>query len=105
MFSNASLAYNFYGLLDKTSHLRLSYDFQYVHWYYLNWEEWGVKSSKAVIPTQCVSNVGLSYSWHSDRYTFSAECSNIFNKVTYDNYMLQKPGRAFYAKFRLYLSR
>ena len=105
VFSNASLAYNFYGLLDKTSHLRLSYDFQYVHWYYLNWEEWGVKSSKAVIPTQCVSNVGLSYSWHSDRYTFSAECSNIFNKVTYDNYMLQKPGRAFYAKFRLYLSR
>lgn len=105
VFGNAMAAYNIYGLGEKSSHLRVSYDFQYVHWYYLNWEEWGAKSSKAVIPTQCVSNVGLSYSWCNERYTFSAECSNIFDKVTYDNYMLQKPGRAFYAKFRVYLSR
>lgn len=104
VFGNAMAAYNIYGLLDKTSRLRVNYEFQYVHWYYLNWEAWGSKSSKAVIPTQCVSNLGLTYSWHSDRYSFSAECSNIFNKITYDNYMLQKPGRSFYAKFRVYIN-
>lgn len=104
VFGNAMAAYNIYGLLDKTSRLRVNYEFQYVHWYYLNWEAWGAKSSKAVIPTQCVSNLGFTYSWHSDRYSFSAECSNIFNKLTYDNYMLQKPGRSFYAKFRVYIN-
>ncbi len=105
VFANAKAAYNFYGLFDKTSHLRICYDFQYVHWFYLNWEAFGSKKSKAKIPTQCVSTLSLTYSWHNERFSLSAECENLFDKTVYDNYMLQKPGRAFYAKFRLYLSK
>lgn len=105
VFSNAGAAYSFYGLLDKSSRLRLSYDFSYIHWFYLNWEAFGSKKTKARIPTQNISNISLSYTWHDGRYTFTASCDNIFNKTAYDNYMLQKPGRAFYAKFRFYLTK
>ena len=41
---------------------------------------------------------------HDGRYSVSLECTNLTNEKLYDNYRLQKPGRAFNVKFRLYLS-
>ena len=38
------------------------------------------------------------------RYNISLECSNLLDKLAYDNYKLQKPGRAFFAKFRLFIN-
>lgn len=35
------------------------------------------------------------------RYNFSLECRNFTNEKLYDNFSLQKAGRAFYAKFRV----
>ena len=87
----------------KTDRLRIGAEYQYIHWYYLNWEAYGAVSSKARIPTQNITNLSLSYSWHGDRYNLSVECNNVFDCLAYDNYMLQKPGRAFFAKFRLFL--
>ena len=77
---------------------------QWVHWYYLNWETYGSASTKAKIPTQCTSDVSLTYSLADGRYNLTLECSNIFDRTVYDNYMLQKPGRAFMAKFRLFIN-
>ena len=39
------------------------------------------------------------------RYSVSLECTNIGNEKLYDNYRLQKPGRAFSLKFRLFLQK
>ena len=88
----------------KTDRLRISVEHQYIHWYYLNWEAFGAASTKARIPTQNITNLSLTYSWHTDRYNISFECSNLFDQLTYDNYMLQKPGRAFGAKFRIFIN-
>lgn len=102
MFANASVAYTWRNTFMKTDRLRLCYDWQWVHWYYLNWEAFGAASSKARIPNQNSSNITVTYGFH-DRYSISVEFSDIFNARLYDNYMLQKPGRGVFAKFNLTL--
>ena len=103
LFANAQASYSWHSLLERTDRLRLGADFQWIHWYYLNWEAYGSKESKAKIPTQCITDVSVSYEWHSSRYNISLDCTNVFDRLAFDNYMLQKPGRAFFAKFRLFL--
>lgn len=39
------------------------------------------------------------------RYSVAFECTNITNEKLYDNYRLQKPGRAFNVKLRLFLQK
>ena len=39
------------------------------------------------------------------RYSIALECTNITYEKLYDNYRLQKPGRAFNLKFRLFLQK
>lgn len=104
LFGNFDASYTFRNLIMKTDRLRISAEYQYIHWYYLNWEAYGAASSKARIPTQNITNIALSYSWHGDRYNISLECNNLFDRLAYDNYMLQKPGRAFGAKFRIFIN-
>lgn len=103
-FGNLDASYTFRDLIKKTDRLRIGAEYQYIHWYYLNWEAFGAASSKARIPTQNITNVSLSYSWYNDRYNVSLECSNLFDRLAYDNYMLQKPGRSFGAKFRIFIN-
>lgn len=104
LFGNIEASYTFRDLLGKTDRLRLEAAYQYIHWYYLNWEAFGAASTKARIPNQNITDVSLTYSWHSDRYNITLECNNIFDKLAYDNYMLQKPGRSFGAKFRIFIN-
>lgn len=104
LFGNFDASYTFHDLIMKRDRLRIGAEYQYIHWYYLNWEAFGAASTKARIPTQNVTNLSLSYSWHGDRYNISLECNNVFDRLAYDNYMLQKPGRAFGAKFRIFLN-
>ena len=101
MFCNAEVAYLFRNVGMKESKLRLAADYQWVHWFFLTWEAYGADAAKARIPTQNVTNLSALYSWRNDRYSLSVECANLFDAKAYDNFKLQKPGRAFYAKFRL----
>ena len=103
LFGNAEASYIFRNIAFKSDRLRIGVEYQYIHWYYLNWEAFGSIATKARIPTQNLTNLSLSYSWHNQRYNLSLECDNIFDRPAYDNYMLQRPGRSFSAKFRLYL--
>ncbi len=102
-FANAEASYTFHNVGLKDSRLRLTVDYQWVHWFYLTWAAYGSASTKAMVPTQHLTNASLAYSWHGGRYNLSLECTNLLNALAYDNYMLQKPGRAFFVKFRLFL--
>ncbi|MCM1218408.1 MAG: TonB-dependent receptor [Muribaculaceae bacterium] len=104
MFGNIEGSYIFRNIIDKTDRLRLNLAYQYIHWYYLNWEAFGSASTKARIPNQNITDISATYSWHNDRYNISLECNNVFDRLAYDNYMLQKPGRRFAAKFRIFLN-
>lgn len=104
-FGNIEVSYTFRDLLPKSNdRLRLEGSWEWIHWYFLNWESYGAASSKARIPTQNLFNLSATYSVLDGRYNLSLECDNVLDKVAYDNYMLQKPGRAFYAKFRVFFN-
>ena len=102
-FVNAEASYTFHNVGLPASRLELTYDYQWVHWFYLTWEAYGSAKTKPRIPSQHISNMSLLYSWKNGHYNVSLECTNMFDRLTYDNYMLQKPGRAFFAKFRLFI--
>ena len=104
IFGNVEAGYTFHNLVRRNDdHLRLDASYEWVHWYFLTWEAYGARESKARIPAQHIVNATLTYSWKGGRYNFSLECSNLLDKLAYDNYKLQKPGRAFFAKFRLFI--
>lgn len=91
-------------LLPQTSHLYVSADYQWVHWFYLSWEAYGAKETKARIPEKSVFGANITYSWLKERYSISFTADNIFDQTVYDNYKLQKPGRSLFVKFRLMLN-
>lgn len=103
LYSNVDLTLYFENVLGKDDGIRFNYLYQYVHWFFLTWEGYGWLETKSRIPTQNMHTASLTYSWKKGRYNISVECSNIFDSALYDNFMLQKPGRAFNIKFRLYL--
>ena len=103
LYANAGVSYQLRDLSRLSDRLRFGVDYRYIHWYYLNWEAYGAVSSKARIPSQNIVDLSASYSWMDERYNISLSCDNLFDRKAYDNYMLQKPGRAVYAKFRIYI--
>jgi outer membrane cobalamin receptor len=104
LFGNAEAGYTFRNIILPGSKLRLGCTYQWVHWYFLTWEAYGTRENKARIPTQHICNADVAYSWKDGRYNIALECSNFLDKLAYDNYKLQKPGRAFFAKFRLFIN-
>lgn len=104
LFGAAEVNYTFHDVCRKNSSLRLETSYQWVHWYYLTWEAYGAKESKAQIPAQHVVNAGVTYSLENGRYNLSISCDNIFDRLVYDHYKLQKPGRSFFLKFRVFLN-
>lgn len=103
LYSNLDVTLTGYDLLKQGDRLRFNALYQYVHWFYLSWEGYGYLPSKARIPSQHMVNAQLTYSWNQDRFSLSLECDNVLDKLAYDNYKLQKPGRSFMTKFRVYL--
>ena len=64
-----------------------------------------VNLSEYMVPTQFSHNLTLAYSMDGGRYNLSVECRNFTDEKLYDNFSLQKAGRAFYAKVRVCLGK
>ena len=47
----------------------------------------------------------MVYTLKNGRYNIAVECKNITNEKLYDNFSLQKPGRAVYLKLRYFISK
>lgn len=103
LFASAEARYTFTGLFDKTDRLTLAADYQWVHWFYLSWEAYGLPSTKARIPQKHLVGANATYAWQDNRYSVSLDCQNLLDQTVYDNYKLQKPGRSVFLKFRLLL--
>lgn len=74
----------------------------YVHKYFLKWENSGNPDDKYFIPTQLTNDIDIEYSMGHGRYNISLSARNIFDEQVYDNFDIQKPGRAFYLKMRYF---
>ena len=105
LFASAEARYQFTDLLSKDDRLQLGVDYQWVHWFYLSWEAYGLPETKARIPEKNLVGANATYSWHNNRYSVSLDCQNLLDETVYDNYKLQKPGRSLFVKFRLLLQR
>lgn len=104
LFGNANLGLHFQDIAVKESELSIDYSFSWLKGYYLSFPGLGARSSKKIIPSQASHDISVGYSLEKGKYNIALECTNLTDKRLYDNYRLQKPGRAFNVKFRYFIN-
>lgn len=104
MFADSDVNFYWVGLGDKENTLTLTYDNQYTHSFCYYSSNLGSNSGDYMVPDQFAHNVIISYGIKRGRYNISFECRNLTGARLYDNFSLQKAGRAFYGKVRIYFS-
>lgn len=102
MFGNADVSVYFRELIAKEDQLTIGYNLLYVHAFYLYWPSRGNRSGKYDVPEQLAHDANIVYSMKNGRYNIALECRNLNDAQLYDNFSLQKPGRAFNIKFRYF---
>lgn len=102
-FADSDVTFYWRNLFKKGNTLIATYDNQYLHNFTYYSSIIGSNKGEYVVPNQFSHNLTLSYSLCGGRYNVSFECRNFTDEKLYDNFSLQKAGRAFYGKFRIYL--
>ena len=93
-FANSDISFFWRNLWKKGNTLTVTYDNMYVHGFPLYSEALGAVETKDIVPTQFSHNLGITYSLKNGRYNVSFECKNFTDEKLYDNFSLQKAGRA-----------
>lgn len=104
-FFNGDVSAFWNNCIKKGNALTFTYGNNYVQKFPLRWENQGTSESKDWIPKQFSHDVSITYSMEKGRYNVSFECRNLTDEKLYDNFSLQKPGRAFYAKVRYFFNK
>ena len=94
---NNNIAYFYKNLFLKGSRGSVYFNVNYVNSFLRNWSNVGGKNLDK-IPTQYPMDVGFAYTFPANKITFGFDVKNMLNQQIFDNFGLQKPGRAFYAK-------
>lgn len=102
MFADSDINFYWHGLGHKGNVLTVTYDNQYTHKFCYYTANIGSNNSDYIVPNQFAHNLTVSYGIKNGRYNLSFECRNFTNARLYDNFSLQKAGRAFYGKVRIY---
>lgn len=102
MFADSDVSFYWQNLWKKGNTLTVTYDNQYLHSFTYYSSNIGSNKGDYVVPNQFSQNLALSYSFQRGRYNVSFECRNFTNEKLYDNFSLQKAGRAFYGKVRVH---
>ncbi len=102
LFADSDINFYYDNLGRKGNKLTLTYDNQYTHSFTYYSSRLGANKNDYIVPNQFAHNLSLSYSIAHGRYNFSVECRNFTDAKLYDNFSLQKAGRAFYAKVRVH---
>lgn len=91
---NGNAQYKFTNFIQEKSELNLYYSLGYVAPFYTLWLE--IDSFRT--PAQAVHDLGTSYVFPGRQFVLSFDARNLLDRQVYDNYAVQKPGRAFYLK-------
>lgn len=103
VFGNVVLRAHWDDVFLAGDKLGLSSAQHYVYKYFLYWPTLAA-NGKNIIPTQWTHDVECTYSASNGTYNISLSAHNIFDAKVFDNFSLQKPGRAWYIKTRYFLS-
>jgi outer membrane receptor protein involved in Fe transport len=98
LFGNADIEYRINDFINDKLSLVPYYNLLYVRRFYLGYENIARGDLKYTIPMQLVHDFGFTISEDSEKYSVSFECSNLTDALAFDNFRLQKPGRAFNIK-------
>lgn len=101
--ANAGLQYTITDFLQKESRFFTYLQSAYVHEFFLGWPSLGNQNNKNFIPAQLIFDAGIGYTFPSQKVILALDISNLFNEQAYDNYLLQKPGRAIFFKINYQL--
>lgn len=91
---NANVQYRLNNVFQRKSITNVYYNTGYVGAYDIAWHP----SEGSLTPSQFSHDMGASYRFPSGKIIASLDAKNIFNSALYDNFGVQKPGRAFYFK-------
>ncbi|MEM9981547.1 MAG: hypothetical protein AAF734_03555, partial [Bacteroidota bacterium] len=78
---------------------------RYVHEFFLTWENAGNPEDKNIIPSQLIHNFDVEYTSAGGHYNITASVTNLADALVYDNFNIQKPGRAMYLKLRYFFNK
>ncbi|MFL9830646.1 TonB-dependent receptor [Flavobacterium sp. ST-87] len=98
IMANAGIEYNVPNFIQRNSALFAYVQSGYVHEFFLGWPSLGSAANKNVVPSQLTFDAGVGYTFPSRNLVLALDVSNIFNEQVYDNFLLQKPGRAIFLK-------
>ena len=101
LFADSDITFTWSDCIANGDALSLTYDNQYLHNFYYYSSRIGTNKGDYMVPSQLSHNISLGYSLQGGKYNISVECRNFTNEALYDNFSLQKAGRAFYVKFRV----
>ena len=98
--ANVSAQYSFTDVFAKKSQLNLFYNFMFVDTFNYNRKLYSNTAGTDFfnVPEQFIQDAGVSYVFPKKNFIASFDAKNMFNKQSYDNMGVQKPGRAFYLK-------
>lgn len=105
LFGNANVSFTMRNVGWKDTRLTIGYNMLFAEKSYLRWPSQGSADTKYLVPRQFCHDMNAVYSLKNGKYNVSAGVSNLFDKALYDNFSLQKPGRAFNVKVRYFFVR
>jgi hypothetical protein len=90
----------FAGFPGEDDTLEPYYNGRYVHAFYRGWESQGLPEFKQVVDAQIVHSGGVTWVLSQDfgRATTTFEVDNLTGAKAFDNFGVERPGRAFYLK-------
>jgi vitamin B12 transporter len=105
LFGSWGARLHFGGVPGRSDALEPFYYGRYVHSFYRTWESLGIRAYKPQVDAQLTHDIGVTWIVNREvaHTTFTLEVQNITDARVYDNYGVQRPGRAFYAKLTVTL--
>ena len=103
-FANADVSYGISDIGKYKLKLLAYYNANYVQEFFLNYPSIATGGAKSTVPTQFLHHVGLNLSSDDDQYNLGLEIRNLTDEQAFDNFALQKPGRAFFIKLRYFIT-
>lgn len=101
LFADGDITFTWHNCIWRNNTLTISYDNSYLMGFYYYSARIGTNKGDYMVPSQFSHNLSIGYAIKDGRYTITAECRNLTNEALYDNFSLQKAGRAFYVKLRV----
>ena len=100
LLGNAGISAHIPNVIQKHAKLFVYCHANYLNEFYLRWPSLGTADTKDMVPSQLVFDFGLGYTFPKNHLSLAVDVNNFTDTQVYDNFLLQKPGRAIFFKIK-----